>query len=398
MKIVHVEDFIHPDAGYQVNLMAPLQVKDGHQVTIVTAELDKVPSYLTQFFGKDNIEERDNRFYRETGVRIIRVPLLSFYSGRAIFYPRIFTIVDELKPDVVFVHGEDTFTGMTFIWRSQDLKYPIVFDCHSLEISSMNRLRHVFRFFYKRLITPKMLKNKIPLIRVVDSDFVQKCLGIPLEYTILLSFGTDTDRFRPKPESRINLLSKYNLREDTILVLYAGKLNAHKGGKFFAEAIFKKLNSRTSREIVFIIIGNTEGDYGKMVEEELSNSKNRIIRLPTQRYFDLAYFYQSADLAVFPKQCSMSFFEVQSCGLPVLFEENEINSQRAQFNNAITFKPGDIDDFRDKLISLIDMPSEQYRLLKENSRKYILENFDFVSIAKRFTEVLHSAVQQRKST
>ena len=57
MKIVHVEDFIHPEAGYQVNLLSRLQQLDGHQVTIVTAELEKIPSFLTSFFGKEDIHK-----------------------------------------------------------------------------------------------------------------------------------------------------------------------------------------------------------------------------------------------------------------------------------------------------------------------------------------------------
>ena len=62
MKIVHIEDFVHPDAGYQLNSLAPLQHLQGHDVTIVTAELDKVPDFLTNFFGRENIEQRDRQF------------------------------------------------------------------------------------------------------------------------------------------------------------------------------------------------------------------------------------------------------------------------------------------------------------------------------------------------
>jgi hypothetical protein len=180
MKFVHVEDFIHPEAGYQVNLLSKLQVQQGHEVYIVTAELEKIPEFLTSFFGRDNMQERDEKFYQLTGAKIIRVPLLGFYSGRAIFHPKIFKIVNSLNPDVAFIHGEDSLTGIQFIRKARKLNYPIVLDCHMLEMASMNRFRKGFRFFYKRLVTPHILKNNIPLIRVVDVDFVEKYLGIPL--------------------------------------------------------------------------------------------------------------------------------------------------------------------------------------------------------------------------
>src|SRR5476649_576511 len=106
MKIVHIEDFFHPDAGYQVNLLSRLQVSDGHQVSVITAELKKNPAHLLEFFGASDIEGRDQRFRNETNVEIVRLPLLGFYSGRAIFSPvDLFAKVGSLRPDVVYVHG-----------------------------------------------------------------------------------------------------------------------------------------------------------------------------------------------------------------------------------------------------------------------------------------------------
>lgn len=392
MKIVHLEDFIHPDTGYQVNLLGRLQVRQGHEVEIVTGEINKIPSELTAFFGRDDIEGRDARFARETGVKIHRIPLFGFYSGRAIFRPiKLIRKVLALKPSVLFVHGEDTLTGIMFILISRWLPFPIVLDCHMLEMASMNKYREYFRTFYKALITPIILKRKIPLIRVVDSDFVQKCLGIPLSHTDLLSLGTDTDHFRPNIEQRAKMRAELGLSQDSFLVLYAGKLDETKGGKLLSEAVKALIASKTGRKIEFLIIGNTVGEYGKDVEEQFSKSENKIVRLPTQRYFDLAKYYQSVDLAVFPKQCSMSFFEVQACGVPVLFEENEINDQRCQRGNALSFKHNSVDDFRKKIIEISSLNSEIIIEISINARDYVVEIYNFVPIAQRYTDVLQRA-------
>lgn len=392
MKIVHVEDFFHPDAGYQVNLLSRLQQLEGHQVTVVTAELDKMPSFLTAFFGRDRIPEKDAAFERETGVRIVRVPLLGYYSGRAIYYPRIFRIVSGLGPDVVFVHGEDTLIGMLFIRFARWLRYPLVLDCHMLEMASQNRFREYFRAFFRRFITPVILRENIPLIRVVDSDYVQKCLGIPLAHTDLLSFGTDTHHFSPDEAARRSVRAELGLADDAFVVLYAGKLDETKGGAFLGEALREKFPAAGGRAIELIVIGNSDGDYGVQVERLLSASENRLVRLPTQRYFDLAKYYRAADLAVFPKQCSLSFFEAQSCGLPVLFERNEINNQRAGAGNAFYFEPGNVADFRRELLRLAALPAAQFGELRANARNYVLQHYDYVPIARRFTAVLQRAV------
>ncbi|MBU7573899.1 MAG: glycosyltransferase family 4 protein [Hydrogenophaga sp.] len=395
MKIVHVEDFIHPDAGYQVNMLGRLQVQQGHQVEIVTGEMEKIPDFLTAFFGRERIQERDERYRREAGARIHRVPLHGFYSGRAIFHTfKLFRKVRELKPDVVFVHGEDTLTGILFIWLARWLPYPLVLDCHMLEMASKNRFREYFRSFYRRFVTPVILKRNIPLIRVVDSDFVEKCLGIPLSRTHYLSLGTDTDFFQPDVPNKAHLRAELGLDPNAFVVLYAGKLDEHKGGIFFSETLKGKLEAADNRPIEFLIIGNTVGEYGKKVEENLTISENRIVRRPTQRYLDLAKFYQAADLAVFPKQCSMSFFEAQACGLPVLFEENEINNMRAVGDNAFTFQPGSIESFREKLIWLASQPPATFQGYSTQAREYVLRHFDFVPIAQQYSAVLLEAAEK----
>ena len=50
MNIIHVEDFFHSDAGYQVNILAKHMVQQGHDVTVITAEMKKIPISFIQFF------------------------------------------------------------------------------------------------------------------------------------------------------------------------------------------------------------------------------------------------------------------------------------------------------------------------------------------------------------
>jgi glycosyltransferase involved in cell wall biosynthesis len=280
---------------------------------------------------------------------------------------------------------------MFFIWCSPFLSYPIVLDSHSVDFGSVHRFRDVYRAFYKRFVAPMIVRMNIPLIRLVDSDYVESCLGIPVAHTILLSFGTDTDLFRPDAAAGAELRRSLGIANDTFVVLYAGKLDENKGGVFLAECLRQKIAARDGREPTFLIVGNAIGEYGRDVEQRLAASENQIIRLPTQRYFDLARFYQAANLALFPKQCSMSFFEAQSCGLPVLFEANDINVQRAQHSNAMLFQPGDVADFRAKLSRFLDTPIEDYQIWRNSARNYVLSAHDYLPIARKFTEVLRQA-------
>lgn len=388
MKFVHVEDFFHPNAGYQLNLLSKLQVEEGHEVTIITSELDKVPDFLTAFFGKSNIIEKDKAFTERTGVKIIRYPLYGFYSGRSIFKFGLHKLIKSINPDVIFIHGEDTLTGIRLLLDYKSFKKPFVLDCHMLEMASMNKFKNVFRYFFRKVITPIILKNNIPLIRVVDSDFVEKHYGIPLNKTKLLSFGTDTGFYKPNAAIKSEFKKNNNLSENDFIVIYAGKLDIYKGGLFLANAIKKEIKLK-ERNIVFVLIGTSSKDeYGLKVEKLLDESENKIIRYPTQTYFDLAGFYQMADIAVFPKQCSMSYFEVQSCGLPVILEENEINIERVSDSKGILFSVENEIEFRNAIIKFGNMSNDEISIYQNKSRENILKNYDYKPIASEFTEVM----------
>ena len=51
MYILQIEDFFHPDAGYQINIISKYMVQAGHKVTIVTGTLDNVYTPTVAFFG-----------------------------------------------------------------------------------------------------------------------------------------------------------------------------------------------------------------------------------------------------------------------------------------------------------------------------------------------------------
>ena len=181
MRILNIEDFFYPKAGYQINLLSKFLSKKGHDVTIVTSEIEKTPKEFRDFFNCDEIEKYDKCFTDETGVKIIRVPSLGVISGRAILRVNLVKTINSGNYDLVFLHGNDSMSAIRVLRRTKKIKPRIVTDSHMLEMASKNRFRNIFYWYYRKVITPKIVKHSIPVIRNQDSEFVRKKLGVPDE-------------------------------------------------------------------------------------------------------------------------------------------------------------------------------------------------------------------------
>lgn len=389
MVIIHLEEFFHPDAGYQVNILSKYMVMQGHKVIVLTSKLDKMPSSLTSFFGKENIYEKDKMFEKKTGVIIKRVPIRKFISGRAIHYKSYYHLIEKLKPDIVYSHGESNITAMYYALNFNKLKYPIIMDSHMIEMASENKLSGQFNLFYRKFIAPKIIKNKIQVIRTQDDRYVEKCLGIPLEQAPWISVGSDTLLFKPDDQVRKRFRKEYKIGKDAFVAIYTGKLSESKGGLLLSQAFKEKFKNQKDKSVVLLIVGNIENNnYGKLVEQTLGASENRIIHFPTQKYLDLPQFYQAADLSIFPKQCSLSFYDAQACGLPVVSEDNNINIDRLRYNNGFNFKADSIKDFRQKILDCINMDQKSYKKMGDNAYEFVKDNYDYKDIAKKYESIL----------
>ena len=79
---------------------------------------------------------------------------------------------------------------------------------------------------------------------------------------------------------------------------------------------------------------------------------------------------------IFPRQCSLSFFDAQACGAPVVFEDNIVNCQRAENNNAVLFREADGADFRRAIQACIEYSNETLEYFRRNAIYYIYKNFN----------------------
>jgi len=393
MYIVHLLDYFHPNAGYQTNILAKNLQKKGHKNLIITPKVNKYNEYLNIFFGHENIDQLDIEFKKLYGVEIFRVDIHKYFSSRAIYKNSIFKLIDNLAPDLLYVYDIDSYSGIRFVLRTKKTSYPVIFNSTMLEMASRNRFAKFFRFFYKIFVTPKIIQNKLHIIRTQNDEYINKAFKIPLDQSTFISFGSDTSIFYPDRNFKYAFREKFQIKENEVLFIYAGKLDQAKGVELLAKAFTDKIISNKGYEAVLILVGNFM-DNEKNLERQFNNCNSKILRFDTVPYLELPYYYKSVDFSIFPKQVSLSFFDVQASGLPVILEENDINISRTSYHNGLTYNSDNFLDLIDKIKLMLEYYSKDYLSISENAAKMIRLNYSWELITEDYIKVFKEYVNE----
>lgn len=391
MKIVYVDETFHPAYGYQSNPLAKFQQSQGNEVVIVTVDKEHIhPVYRAFGDTGESLEDDDREYQKTTGVKIIRVKTIGYYMHRAFISREMFKVVRDQHPDVVFVHCAETLTAMRFLLHRKE--WPMMLDSHMLSMASQSKFVGVFEWVYRAVFRRIIEKHRYYVVRTQDDDYVNTHLGIKKELTPFISFGTDTIMFCPSTEARVKFRKEHSIGENEFVVIYTGKLTEAKGGKLLAETFKEKFDV----PVTLVCVGTPpDSDYGRDVQRILDASKNRVIMFPTQKYMDLAPYYQMADLSIFPKQCSMSFYDAQACGLPVVSEANNVNCDRCSHQNGDNFEAGSVEDFRTKIMKFSSMSKEEREQYRKNARAFVEAGYDYADIARQYTDYLKKSIEQQ---
>jgi len=394
VKIVHVEDCFLPTSGYQLNFLAKWNVIHGHEVTVIAS--DSLAPWTNVGFCTEQLEEMDRDYESKFGVKILRVHSYRRISGREFIGKKLFEIVDAEKPDIVMVHGFDTLTGLRFIWKLGKLKYPMISDCHMYPVASKNHFAKLFKSYVKTFITPRIEKYrlKIAAISTATKHFMINSYSIP-EYLIpIIPFGTDTDLFKPDKEQRKIARKNLGIPENSFVIVYTGKITKDKKVVLLAKAFKQHIQQNHEKTSYLIMVGSGSGEYYDNVVKTLAPVKAHVRFVPTQKVWNLPQYYQAADIAVWPGACSLSFFDAQACGLPVIAENIAGNDERLSYNNGWLFESDNVEDLCKKIEHAATLSSAELAEIGERGRHKVMETQSYDKIARDFEELMKSEIKR----
>jgi glycosyltransferase involved in cell wall biosynthesis len=363
MKIVHIEDYFDPEAGYQINELIKNKNNLNDKYFIITST-DMTPFYKSVDKEKDKFYELENK------VKIIRLKPIFKISSR-ILLKGLDKTIKKINPDVVFMHGIGDFKDI-ILWKKKT-KYKIYRDCHMSWVASKNKFKNLYYFFYKYFFSKKINSTnkyeKIFALGIEEYEYLKK-LGINDNKIDFLYHGYDKNIMYFDGSARKNIRSKYNILEDEILISYIGKFDYSKKPDLIFD-IINNINGEyiKKKKIKFLFMGPKNEEYmnyfNSKMKKYVDNKEIEIILEESKPFYELKNYFSASDICVFPKETTLSSIHAQVCLNPVIMENYTSNKERVINNNNLYNKNA----FKEaSLILKRIIDNEEY--IKDKNKKY----------------------------
>ena len=338
-------------------------------------------------FNTDNVSSRE----RINGVEIYRLPVFNFLKTR---FPipkpnkEFRALMKEISSNnFIYLVANTRFYISTFLANniSRRKRKPLIIIDHGSGHMQMNNL--ILNFSgssYEHLITNYLKSNKTLFFGV--SEKVNKWLKhFKINSQGVIYNSVDVNY---KIMNNCDLRKKYNLPQDSIIIVFAGRLIIEKGILILLN-VFKKIASRNSNTYLFVA-----GDGPLMKDIKTNYSFNHTFILGNIEYDDVMNLLNNSDIVAVP-----SYYPE---GLPTLLLEAGINNCAViatpqggteevitDNEHGIIIEQKSENSLEDALERLIDDEILRKKLAS-NLMKRVESDFNWNITAKKFSEYLEN--------
>lgn len=391
MRIAVVSTFYSPGMGYTENCLPAALARRGHEVHLITSRLNvygNSPDYdrnYASFLGPREVDagshERDGYAVHRLEYRLVA----GYVALRGLT-----GFVRRLAPDVVHSTAVVSLASYAIAALRPIANFRFFTECHQhLSVVQPYLLngsgghwtkRTVFRLTRTLPGSVVGLASERCYAIAPDCALVAKELyGISERKVSVQSLGTDTVLFRPGV-SQQDLADRALAREalgyppDAIVCVYTGRLTEEKNPLLLAEAVSRLAADGGSFHSLFV---------GEGVQREAILACRNSTVLSFMPHSKLAELYRMTDVAVWPRQESMSMLDAAASGLPIVASSSIGDPDRIIGNGAL-YAENDVIDLMRVLLDLADRPNRI--ALGEAGRIKMIDRFSWDAIAMALTD------------
>lgn len=386
MRIISINVHYQDGLGYQDYYLGKSWKAMGHDVHFISSDWHfDYPDYdsVKHIIGDKYVGV--GTFINEYGVPVHRLKATTRKQTGLMWLRGFEEKLLELKPDIIISHGVFTHQSIRLLYLKNKLNCPIVFDDHT----TINVLRQslgsklVFTLF-RKFFAQKMIEVAYKIVGISDSctGVLNKTFGLKGDKVVMIPLGTDTNLFKQDSDLRKKYRSFLGVSDETIVVLYTGKIYEDKRVDLLVDALNDETVTK-NRNIVIHVVGVISAGYKVYFEEKLKTSKHKVIYRNAVSQQELPEIYNGADISVWPAHTTTSTIDASACGCPIIC--SDYMKERYSNDNGFGIKEGDINELKVALKELIKNKSLREEM-GGRGKKLIEDTLSWNKIAKQFID------------
>jgi len=291
--------------------------------------------------------------------------------------------------DFVVIHGLWNFGSILAFFLHKHAKLILTIhgflDPYVLKRSKFKKKLYWFIFqkycFEKASIIHAISSQEELLLKTMFPKFANKIIFIPNGMNDPMS-----QKLNINFNSSFKKLIDVYLSDSEYTFLYLGRINKKKGIDLIFESFFNLTEKYYSKNVKLIIAGPIDNYQTEFSDLLNKYSHSNILVLPSVISEDKAYLFTKVDSFLLPSHSegfSIAALEAISYGKACIFSNNIGFGDDALENNAVLICDLNVESLEEKMNQLINSLDLNI-LLKENSRRFFLKNYQIDDIANRY--------------
>ncbi|HMN19556.1 MAG TPA: glycosyltransferase family 4 protein, partial [Candidatus Moranbacteria bacterium] len=207
--------------------------------------------------------------------------------------------------------------------------------------------------------------------------------------------GIDLEQYQPKPKNK-ELMKVFSFQESDFVIHFSGEY-VRLGAMDDVIDSFIQISPQIPAAKLFLAVRvKNEKDARKKEEVVAKLKENNMLEKVAffdSGKYDMGDIYNLADISLFPVANMHGKFDVplvvieaMACQKPVIISDIEILKEFSNEHNSVQIQKGNTEQLTRSIIELYNN-REKRDLLGRNSRRYVEENFDINSVAKKYEEI-----------
>ena len=302
------------------------------------------------------------------------------------FRAKIENGIRQFSPDVVHVHH-----GWVIASLLAEFDIPYVITLHGTEYQAFQDYEDY------RQSTLRGLGGAQIIMALTEQERTQAidAYGLDPQKIVVLTSGTDTDKFKPLEIDKASLLRSYSIEDATRPVVFlGGRLTAQKGVDTLLQAA--AIYSKTDEKPITLIAG--DGDLRNDLEK-LAGELNldSVYFLGAQSHEQMVKLFNVADVVAMPslfEAFGLVALEALACGAPVI--AGDVGGFSQIVNNEVGYlmKPGDYETLAEKVSTFIRDGFKEK--VKDKAAAYIKQNYSWESTVANIEKIYEQLLCRHK--